>query len=510
MFSLVNAGFRAYLKRYSEDLEEHRTDPARLQAETLRKLVRGGSDTVYGQQFGLEAVTDYEQFREQLPVWGYAEHQPLLERAYAGEKKVLTEEDVTWIATTSGTSGASKNLPLTKSAISDNHVRGGWYSLAALYDKQEDMQIFAGRNLLIGGSYKGLHPEYGLPMGDISAVLIRSIPRIVRPFYIPDIELATMTDYEEKIERIAQLAAKETGVSMAGGVPTWNLPLYRRIMELTGKDNMIEVWPSLRAFVHGGVNFDPYREQFSEIFPQENFIFQEVYNATEGFFAVQDQLEDRGLLLLLNSGMFYEFVPHADFSAGNYDRAVDLGGVERDRLYVMLITTNAGLYRYPMGDLIEFSSVYPFRIKIRGRTQEFINAFGEDFLRMEADAALLSACELHGVRVRDYTVAPVYIKLKEKGRHQWFVEFEEPPADPAAFARTLDEQVRKQNYNYDAKRGNDFAIRELDLRMVPRRFFTSWLREKGKVGGQSKVPRLANNRDLADSILAKLAADAGQ
>jgi hypothetical protein len=267
---------------------------------------------------------------------------------------------------------------------------------------------------------------------------------------------------------------------------------------------MLDVWPEARVFKHGGVNFEPYREQFKQLFPREDFIFQEIYNATEGFFGVQDRDELRTLLLLLNAGVYYEFVPWEDFQAEHYAAAVPLAGVKAGEVYVMLITTVAGLYRYPMGDLIEFTETDPFRLKILGRTQEFINAFGEDLLRSEAEGALLAACQQTGAQVRDFTVAPVYIDLEGAGRHHWVIEFEKLPTDLEIFNRVLDEELIGANYNYAAKRSNDFAIRRHALTVVPAGFFRSWFKSQGKMGGQHKVPRLANHRRFLEDILARL------
>ncbi|MEO0733621.1 MAG: GH3 auxin-responsive promoter family protein, partial [Bacteroidota bacterium] len=301
----------------------------------------------------------------------------------------------------------------------------------------------------------------------------------------------------------AQLAAREPGITTLGGVPTWNLPLYRRILEITGANNMLEVWPEARVFKHGGVNFAPYREQFRQLFPREDFIFQEIYNATEGFFGVQDRDELRTLLLILNAGTYYEFVRWEDYQRGDLT-AVPLAGVRTREVYVMLISTVGGLYRYPMGDLLEFTETDPYRLKILGRTQEFINAFGEDLLRSEAEGALLTACEGSGAVVRDFTVAPVYIELGKRGKHHWVIEFDRPPADTEKFARLLDEGLIAANYNYAAKRSNDFAILRQEVTVVPPGFFRAWMKSRGKMGGQHKVPRLANHRRYLEELLARL------
>ena len=331
-------------------------------------------------------VKGISPFAERVPIRSYEEHLPYIERALNGDAEVLTADAPDWVATTSGTTGSTKYLPYSNYAVREIHLKGSWMSLACLYAKDSDVQVFSSKNLLIGGAFKGVHQPSGLPQGDISAIIIRSIPKVMRSFYIPDIDLATAEGYEDKIERIAHLAAAEPGINVLGGVPTWNLPLYRRILDIHGGDNMLDVWPEARVFKHGGVNFAPYRRQFEELFPSDNFIFQEIYNATEGFFGVQDRDDLRSILLILNAGVYYEFIPWQTYYSET-KTAIPLAEVSTGITYVMLITTVAGLYRYPMGDLIAFTEVDPYRIVILGRTQEYINAFGEDLLRSEAEGA---------------------------------------------------------------------------------------------------------------------------
>ncbi|WP_026232048.1 GH3 family domain-containing protein [Neolewinella persica] len=497
--------FRTYIGRYRKELGMHYDDPLELQRRVLHDILRDNRNTDFGLEHDFHLLLKSpDQFAARVPVRTYEEHLPYLQRVLNKEPGVLTAEDPDWISTTSGTTGATKYLPLSNYAISEIHLKGSWMSLACLYEKDPEVQVFSSKNLLIGGALKGLHPTADLPQGDISAIIIQNIPRIMRSFYIPDVDLATAGNYEDKIEQIAQLAAREPGITTLGGVPTWNLPLYRRILEIHGGENMLDVWPDARVFKHGGVNFAPYREQFKKLFPREDFIFQEIYNATEGFFGVQDRDELRTLLLLLNAGVYYEFISWKEFQEGKYGGAIPLGKVVTNEVYVMLITTVAGLYRYPMGDLIEFTETDPFRLRILGRTQEYINAFGEDLLRSEAEGALHEACKQSGAQVRDFTVAPVYIQLSGAGWHHWVIEFEKSPSDMEAFNRVLDEQLIDANYNYAAKRSNDFAIRRHELTVAPVGFFRSWLKSKGKMGGQHKVPRLANHRRFLEDILDQL------
>ncbi|WP_116105336.1 GH3 auxin-responsive promoter family protein [Lewinella sp. IMCC34191] len=507
MLRVVNTLFKTYLGRYRKEIRSHYEEPLALQAETLRHILRSNQSTPFGREHQFDQILrDLQSFPHRVPVRNYDDHAPYIERILLGELTTLTADPAAWIATTSGTTGSVKYLPVPQSAVREIHLKGSWLSLAILYDKDESVQVFSHKNLLIGGAFQGVHQPSGLPKADISAIIIKSIPRVMRPFYIPDIDLATAPSYEDKIEKIAHLAAHEPGITILGGVPTWNLPLYRRILEIHGGDNMLDVWPEAAAFKHGGVNFEPYRAQFERLFPKPGFIFQEIYNATEGFFAVQDRDELRTMLLLLTTGIYYEFIPWEAYQRGEM-AAVDLSGVKTDTAYVMLITTVAGLYRYPMGDLIEFTETDPFRIRILGRTQEFINAFGEDLLRSEAESALMEACETASAIVRDFTVAPEYIEVGKKGRHHWLIEFERPPEDMELFNQTLDRALRDKNNNYAAKRSNDFAITRHELTVLPAGFFREWLRDKGKLGGQHKVPRLANHRRFVEDILARLPRD---
>ncbi|OAV45674.1 GH3 auxin-responsive promoter family protein [Lewinella sp. 4G2] len=504
MLKVVNTLFRTYIGRYRRELQQHYDEPLRLQRKQLADILARHADTAFGQEHDFERLLRHpEEFAERVPIRTYEAHLPYINRVLEGERHVLSADDPDWVATTSGTTGATKYLPLSNRAVRDIHLKGSWMSLACLYEKDPDIQVFSTKNLLIGGSFKGRHPKIDLMQGDISAIIIQSIPRVMRSFYIPDLELATSPGYEEKIARIAEIAAEEPGITVLGGVPTWNLPLYRKILDLAGGDSMVDVWPEARVFKHGGVNFEPYRAQFEALFPREDFIFQEIYNATEGFFGVQDKDELRSMLLLLNTGAYYEFIPWDAYKLDDLT-SVPLSGVKLDVTYVMIITTEAGLYRYPMGDLLQFTEVDPYRIKIIGRTQEFVNAFGEDLLRSEAEGAILDACTRHDCSIADFHVAPVYIELGKSGSHHWLVEFEELPASLSSFAESLDLALQEANYNYKAKRSNDFAIHRQELTVVPKGFFRTWLKNRGKQGGQHKVPRLANHRRYLESMLGEL------
>lgn len=505
MIELINSVFKLHLRKYEEELRMYYEMPIELQSALLRNLLKTNAATTIGKRYHFERITSAAAYAEQVPVHTYELLFPYIQEALLHDEPALTISRPRWVAKTSGTtSGTSKYIPITKENIEDCHHKASWLTLAALHAHNENLQIFSRKNLLIGGGVYGPYPGSSAVVADISAILIHHIPLVIRPFYIPDVRTATLPDYETKVSIIAEMAAKEPGITMLGGVPTWNLTLYRRIMEITGAHNLLEVWPNLQAYIHGGVRFEPYREQFRALIPSPHFLYLEVYNASEGFFAIQDKLDRDDLLLLLSNGIYYEFIRFDDYQADNWD-ARPLQEVQTDIPYVMLITTNTGLYRYPMGDLVAFTATNPFRIKIVGRTQEYINAFGEDLLLDNVEKALMASCRQLGASVRDYAVAPYYIQLSEKGRHQWFIEFETPPADLGSFSQALDKAMQQQNSNYAQKRSNNFAIDPLEVIQLPTGFFERWLRRKGKLGGQHKIPKLANHRRFAEELLSMLA-----
>ncbi len=500
--NLINRLFKGYLKFHEADLKAHYKRPLHLQRQEFIHLLKPNANTLFGKQYDFRSIRDHSTFAARIPVHSYDELWPYIQRIIQGEGDVLTTGKVTWLAKTAGTtSGSSKYIPMTRNTLRRCHFKAAWYTLATLYAHHENMQIFAQRNLLIGGGMYGKYENSNILVGDISGIVIGNIPLLLRPFYYPDIETATLPNYEEKIQKTAEIAARQNNITMLGGVPTWNLSLYRLILEKTGANNLVEIWPGLQAYIHGGVRFSPYRKQFEQLIPKSDFLYHEVYNASEGYFAIQDQLAKDDLLLLLNTGVFYEFIELKHYHQQHYEAAITIKDVEAGVPYVMLITTNAGLYRYVIGDVITFTEVFPFRIKVTGRVQEYINAFGEDLQQSQVEQALLATCRATQAVVRDYTIAPQYIGLQEKGRHQWFIEFSTPPQDLSLFTTLLDREMQIENSNYKQKRENDFAIQQLEVISLPRGFFRQWLQETNRMGGQAKIPRLVNHRKIADSVL---------
>lgn len=352
----------------------------------------------------------------------------------------------------------------------------------------------------MGGS---LSPFEGYPKtfrGDISAIMTHNMPWAGRPFFTPDFRTALMADFEQKMDRMSRIVAQEKDLVTLGGVPTWTVVLFRKVLELTGKSNLLEVWPNLQGYIHGGVSFTPYREQFKRFLPSDSISYQEIYNASEGYFALQDNFDKQEMMLLLDNGVYYEFIPMGEWDR-EYPKAIPLWEVQPGQDYAMLISTNSGLWRYKIGDTISFTSVNPYRIRITGRINQFINAFGEEVMVTNTDKALSLTCEAIPAEVYEYTVAPVYFRNGKKGGHQWLIEFVHPPANLNAFERLLDQNLQRINSDYEAKRYKDMALGRLRIKSLPKGTFVDWLRSKGKFGGQYKVPRLANHRDHVEDIL---------
>ena len=419
-----------------------------------------------------------------------------------GEKDVLWPGYVRWFSKSSGTTGEkSKYIPVTKEHMKQCHIRGTWDSLTIMYENNPNARVFWGKSLVMGGSLEQYSEYPATTIGDVSAIMTKNMPFICRPFFTPDFETAMLPNWDEKIERMAQILINEEKLVSIGGVPTWTIVLFRRILEISGKKHLLEVWPNLQAYVHGGVSFIPYKEQFRQFLPSENFIYKEVYNASEGYFAVQDTLHNTGLLLLPDNGIYYEFLPMDQWDT-EYPQAIPLEQVETGKNYALLITTNAGLWRYKIGDTLMFTSIHPYRIKITGRTQQFVNAFGEEVMVANTDKALATTCRHTGAIVSDYTVAPIYFSRSGKGGHEWIVEFEKEPDDIEQFRTLLDQNLQTVNSDYEAKRYKNMALKKLQLVVAPPGTFYRWLRTKGKLGGQHKVPRLSNNRKVLEDIRA--------
>jgi hypothetical protein len=435
-----------------------------------------------------------------VPLSEYDDLEPYIKRMMDGAYNILWPGFVNWYAKSSGTtSKKSKFIPVPKENLRRNHIKGSWDVVTLLYKDIANAQMFENKNLVMGGSLSNYEHNPMTTYGDISAIMLYNMPIIGRPFYTPDFRTALMHNWDEKIDRMVETCSKER-ISMFGGVPSWTIVLFRKILEATGKSNMLEVWPDVQAYVHGGVGFDPYREQFKQFIPKDDFTYLEVYNASEGYFAIQDDLQTRDMLLLLDNGVYFEFLPMSEYGTSN-PITVGLQDVELDLNYAMVVSTNAGLWRYIIGDTIKFTNLKPYKIQITGRTKHFINAFGEEVMVSNTDRALAVTCEKFNLETRDYTVAPVYFSEGAKARHEWLIEFEKNPPDLEAFRIALDKNLQSVNSDYEAKRYKSMALENLSVEVLPKYTFYKWMERRGKLGGQNKVPRLSNDRKYVDDIL---------
>lgn len=489
-------------------INHFRNHPHEVQRELLRGLLHTARATEWGQRYGFADGFDGRELAQRLPVSSYEDLYPAIERVLQGEADVLWPGRVTWFAKSSGTTNArSKYIPVTRESLEAGHYRAGRDMTAlatALYPAE---RILGGKTLSLGGTH-GPNPfrpdDSDSRVGDVSAVIMQNLPRWAEFLRTPPLELALLDEWEEKIARIAR-HVQHVNVTTLAGVPTWMMLLLRRVTALAGADNITEVWPNLRLFLHGAVAFGPYRALFKELIPHERMRYLEIYNASEGYIAVQDEPDSEDLLLLLDHGIYYEFIPADQFEAEN-PRTLRLEEVELGRSYALVISTNAGLWRYKIGDTVRFTCLAPYRIRITGRTKHFLNAFGEEVVIENADTAIAAACKATGTTVRDYTAAPIYFDASatSRGGHQWLIEFTNLPPSPDQFVAILDQALRQLNSDYDAKRHRDLALAPPQLTVAPAGTFERWLASKGKLGGQHKVPRLSNSRELLDEILKTL------
>ena len=469
--------------------------------QVLRHLTSKAERTEWGREHGFASLRTYEDFAASSPVNTYEDLKLAIDRMRQGERDVLWPGQVRWYAKSSGTTNdKSKFIPVSQDGLRDTHYAGGRDAVAWYLGNNPHSRIFDGKALILGGSHASNYNLKNSLVGDLSAILIENINPLVNLVRVPKKETALLSDFELKRDRIAHEAIKEN-VTNLSGVPSWMLSVMNRVLEITGKDNLSEVWPNLEMFFHGGVAFTPYREQYRKLIPSANMHYMETYNASEGFFGIQDDPSDLSMSLMLDYGVFYEFIPMDELESPN-PHVVPLWGVETGRNYAMLISTSSGLWRYMIGDTVRFTGKDPYKFVITGRTKFFINAFGEELIVDNAEVGLAEACRQTGAQVLEYTAAPVFMDGEGKCRHQWLVEFAKEPADIALFARILDETLQHVNSDYEAKRYKDITLQPLELVAARKGLFHDWLASKGKLGGQHKVPRLSNNRVHIEEMLA--------
>jgi hypothetical protein len=461
-------------------------------------LIRASENTIVGKKYDYDSINSYATFAERIPVSTYEELQPLIERTRKGEQNVFWETPIKWFAKSSGTTNAkSKFIPVSPEALEDCHYKAGKDLLCMYLNNNENSEMFLGKSLRLGGSSQ-IYEDNNTLFGDLSAILIENMPLWADFSSTPNKEISLMSDWETKLPAIINEVKNENVTSFAG-VPSWMLVLMNKLLTETGKGNLLELWPNLEVYFHGGVNFEPYREQYKKILPKKDFKYYEIYNASEGFFAIQDLNDSSDLLLMLDYGIFYEFIPMDTFGTP-HQKTIRLSEVELFKNYAIIITTNSGLWRYMIGDTVRFTSLNPYRIRVTGRTKHHINVFGEELMVENTDQAIAKACQITGTEMVDYTVAPVFMKEKEKGAHEWMIEFKKRPTDIVLFQKVLDETLQSLNSDYEAKRYNNMTLNPLIINVARPNLFYDWLKEKHKLGGQHKIPRLSNERDYLEQL----------
>ncbi len=480
-------------------IDAWKKNPVDAQREVLQDLVTSAQYTEFGRKYNFSNLFNVRDFKEAIPIHEYDDLKPYIERIMKGEQNVLWNTPIYWFAKSSGTtSDKSKFIPISDESLEDGHFKASKDVLSMYYQFKPDSELLTGKGLLIGGSHSINPMNADAQYGDLSAILFQTSPFWAHWLRTPDLSIALMDEWESKIEKIAEATIKEN-VTSVSGVPTWTLVLFKRILEITGKKTMSEVWPSLELYMHGGVSFTPYKEQFQKLIGRDiNYL--DMYNASEGFFAAQEKPGDDGMLLFTDHGIFYEFMPVSEYGKKE-PKTVGLPDVEPGRNYAPIISTNGGLWRYLPGDTIQFTSLKPFRIKVSGRLKHYMNAFGEEVIVDNTDKAIAIACEKTGAVANDYTAAPVYFSDSANGAHEWLIEFENEPVNLDEFTKELDTALKSINSDYEAKRHKSIALGMPVIHSIKKGVFNEWLRSKGKLGGQHKVPRLSNERKLIEEIL---------
>ena len=502
---ILNSILTWVMKKRIHQMELFMKYPLEVQDEMLKKLLTTARYTEFGQKYAFDEIVNYDDFQKRVPIHTYEQLFPYIERQMRGEQNLLWPSETKWFAKSSGTTNArSKFIPVSPEALDECHFKGGKDLLSIYVNNYPDTQVFSGKSLAVGGSLQNNEFDVSATSqyGDVSAVLMQNLPPWAQFIRTPSLDTALMSNWEEKIEKLARETSKED-VTHIAGVPTWTVLLLQRIVELEKKNNILEVWPNLEVFFHGAVAFKPYRNLFKSLIPGEKMCYWETYNASEGFFGIQDQSNSEELLLMLDYGIFYEFIPMEEVDQ-EYPKAIGLGDVEIGKNYAMVITTNAGLWRYNIGDTVKFTSKAPYRIKISGRTKHFINAFGEEVIIENAETAITRACELTGAVIDNFTAAPVYLEKSKRGGHEWIIEFKVQPNSLEKFSEVLDDTLRKVNSDYDAKRAHDIALIAPKIHSAAEGTFYNWMKKRGKLGGQNKVPRLSNSREFVEEILAMI------
>lgn len=500
----VNKAFLLYSSRMLRALDKSRRHPGEAQQATFGQLIEAGKETFFGKEHKFDEIRNIEDFQRRVPIRDYNALHPYIEKLLSGEDYILWNEKTRFFAKSSGTSSdKSKFIPVTPTNLQGCHYGGMKRMLANYVQHYPSSKLFLGKALTLGGSVEA-DASGKYYSGDLSAILLKNSPSLVEFVRVPDRKTAMLHDFSEKMEKICKTCSK-ANVTNFSGVPSWNLIMLKHLLEYNKVKYLTDIWPNIELFMHGGISFDPYRQHFQEIIPSSSMRYFENYNASEGYFAFQDEAGDKGMLLTLDNGVFYEFIPLRELNKVLHSElptpALTIEDVKLNEPYAIVMSTTAGLWRYLIGDVVTFSSLYPHKLVISGRTQLFINTFGEELMIGNAESALSTACSIHNATVTDYTVAPIFMTDNTKGGHQWVVEFETPPKDIEAFADSLDKALCECNSDYEAKRSHTMTMSRLVLSPVSKGTFYKWMLSRGKVGGQNKVPRLSPERTFVDGIL---------
>jgi len=498
--ALINSVVSWVIKKRIHQIDLFMKYPSDVQTEWLKKLLNAAKDTEIGNKYDFKTITNHKEYINRVPVIDYESIKPYIIRLRQGQQNLLWHSDIKWFAKSSGTTtDKSKFIPVSAEAIEECHFKGGKDMLSMYCNNNPETLLFDGKALALGGSHQISDFNNESYYGDLSAIIIQNLPWWAEFMRTPNLSITLMDKWEHKIEKMADVT-KDENVTNISGVPSWTLLLLKRILEKTGKNNILEVWPNLELFTHGGVSFVPYKEQFKKIIPSAKMNYLETYNASEGFFGIQDRNNADDMLLMLDYGVYYEFIPSSDFD-NETPKTLTLEEVEIGENYALVITTNAGLWRYKIGDTVTFTSKYPYRIKITGRTKNFINAFGEELIVDNAEKAISIACDKTNALIKEFTAAPIFFSDKNSGGHEWLIEFEKEPSCINYFTEVLDNALKSINSDYEAKRYQDMVLRKPLIKSVPDNTFYNWMKLKGKLGGQHKVPRLYNDRRYIDDIL---------
>ena len=498
-FQIINSIISWFLKKRKHQIELFLKYPNDVQQELLLKLIQTAKNTEFGKSYEFSSIKNYKDFATKVPIQKYETFEPLIERCRKGEQNLFWPTKIKWFAKSSGTTNAkSKFIPVSDEALEYCHLKAGKDMLCLYINNNENAQLFTGKGLRLGGSSE-VYQDNDSYFGDLSAIITENLPFWADFSSAPSQQVALMSEWETKMEAIINETIHENITSLVG-VPSWMLVLLNRVLEKTGKENILEVWPNLEVYFHGGVNFNPYREQYKKLIPKANFKYYETYNASEGFFAIQDRNNSKELLLMLDYGIFYEFIDMKNYKGEN-SIAIPLSDVKKDIDYALIITTNSGLWRYMIGDTVRFTSTHPYRIKITGRTRHYINVFGEELNIENVEDALKLTCEKTESIITDYTVAPIFMEGTKNGGHEWMIEFKKAPKNLNFFTEMLDNSLKAINSDYEAKRYNNMTLGIPRVHQAEQGLFYKWLKMKGKLGGQHKVPRLSNKRDFMEELL---------